>query len=190
MADPAPALSAARREPLDDLAPIIVRNRLAIAASGPASRFVLRGPEAIAGTVLAAVGHAAPGDLNRATLGGAWSALRLGPDEWLLVGPDGESLPVLEPGPCSLVDVGHRNVGLTVSGTLAAEVLSSGVMLDLDIEGFPVGMATRTLFTKAEIVLWRRAPDLFYIEVWRSFAVYLRALLAEAAREYSKIDRA
>src|SRR5215218_660781 len=137
MAEPAPALSAARREPFDDLPPIIVRNRLAIAASGPASRFVLRGPAAGAEAVHAALELSYPADLNRATLGAAWSALRLGPDEWLLIGPDGESLPVLEPGLCSLVDVGHRNVGLTVSGTLAAEVLSSGVMLDLDIEAFP-----------------------------------------------------
>jgi sarcosine oxidase, subunit gamma len=88
------------------------------------------------------------------------------------------------------VDVSHRNLGLRVSGTLATEVLSSGVMLDLDVEAFPVDTATRTLFTKAEIVLWRRAPDLFHVEVWRSFAVYLRALLAEAAREYARTDRA
>jgi sarcosine oxidase subunit gamma len=204
MADPAPALAAARREPFDDLPPITVRNRLSIDASGPASRFVLRGPSGAAGAVLEVLGLSSPGENNRATSQGtsqegtsqegtsqgAWSALRLGPDEWLLIGPDGEGLPVLEPGPCSLVDVSHRNVGLTVSGALATEVLSSGVMLDLDIETFPVDMATRTLFTKAEIVLWRRAPDLFHIEVWRSFAVYLRALLAEAAREHARPDRA
>jgi sarcosine oxidase subunit gamma len=193
MADPAASL-AARREPFDDLPPITVRNRLSIDASGPASRFVLRGPGGAAGMVLGALGLSSPGEINRATgqgtNEGAWSALRLGPDEWLLVGPDGEGIPVLEPGSCSLVDVSHRNVGLTVSGALCTEVLSSGVMLNLDIEAFPVDMATRTLFTKAEIVLWRRAPDLFHVEVWRSFAAYLRALLAEAAREYVRPDRA
>jgi sarcosine oxidase subunit gamma len=190
MADPAPALAATRREPFDDLPPITVRNRLTIDAGGLASRFVLRGPMATAGTVLGALGLPAPDGNNRATSEGAWSALRLGPDEWLLIGPDGEGIPAIEPGPYSLVDVSHRNVGLTVSGALCTDVLSSGVMLDLDIEAFPVDMATRTLFTKAEIVLWRRAPDLFHIEVWRSFAVYLRALLAEAAREHAKPDRA
>ncbi len=43
-------------------------------------------------------------------------------------------------------------------------------------------MATRTIFDKAEIVLWRRAATTFHVEVWRSFAPYLAASLAEAAR--------
>ena len=114
------------------------------------------------------------------------AALRLGPDEWLLIGPDGDGHPGARAGRCSLVDVGHRNVGLTVSGTLAAEVLSSGVMLDLDVAAFPVGMATRTLFTKAEIVLWRRAPTTSMSRSGAPSQPYLRAVLAEAAREYAR----
>jgi sarcosine oxidase subunit gamma len=43
-------------------------------------------------------------------------------------------------------------------------------------------MATLTLFDKAEIVLWRRAPATFHLEVWRSFSPYLMGSLAEAAR--------
>jgi len=45
-------------------------------------------------------------------------------------------------------------------------------------------MCTRTVFAKAEIVLWRTAPDAFRIEVWRSFTDYVARLLGEAAREY------
>jgi sarcosine oxidase subunit gamma len=45
-------------------------------------------------------------------------------------------------------------------------------------------MCTRTIFGKAEIVLWRRGPRSFHIEVWRSFAPYLLACLQEALREY------
>ena len=81
----------------------------------------------------------------------------------------------------------HRNVGLTVTGALAADILSTGVMLDLDPAAFPVGMATRTLFVKAEIVLWRKGPQAFHIEVWRSFAPYLHGLMGEAAREFIKV---
>jgi sarcosine oxidase subunit gamma len=33
-----------------------------------------------------------------------------------------------------------------------------------------------------EIVLWRRAETAFRVEVWRSFAPYLAASLAESAR--------
>ena len=189
MVDPVRALAAMRRETLADLVPIIIRSRLSIEATEPASRFVLRGPGAGAATVCKAFGVSPPDSINRATSEGERAILRLGPDEWLMIGPEGDGIPTLEAGSLSLVDVGHRDVGLSVSGPLATEVLSSGVMLDLDVAAFPVGTATRTLFTKAEIVLWRRGPDLFHIEVWRSFAPYLRAVLAEAAREYARADR-
>ena len=45
---------------------------------------------------------------------------------------------------------------------------------------FPVGMCTRTLFGKAEIVLWRMRADAWRIEVWRSFAPYVLGCLEEA----------
>jgi sarcosine oxidase, subunit gamma len=38
------------------------------------------------------------------------------------------------------------------------------------------------VFDKVEMVLWRRAQAAFHIELWRSFAPYLAASLAEAAR--------
>jgi sarcosine oxidase subunit gamma len=45
-------------------------------------------------------------------------------------------------------------------------------------------MCTRTVFGKAEIVLWRTAAETFRIEVWRSFAPYVLGCLEEAGREY------
>jgi sarcosine oxidase, subunit gamma len=42
-------------------------------------------------------------------------------------------------------------------------------------------MCTRTIFAKAEIVLWRRAKDSFRVEVWRSFAPYVSDFLKEAS---------
>jgi heterotetrameric sarcosine oxidase gamma subunit len=32
-------------------------------------------------------------------------------------------------------------------------------------------------------VLWRIAADIFHVEVWRSFAMYVTQLLAQAASE-------
>ena len=84
--------------------------------------------------------------------------------------------------PHSLVDVSHRQVGLDVRGAIAARALSAGCPLDLRISAFPIGMATRTMFDKAEIVLWRREDSAFQVEVWRSFAPYLVAALTEAAK--------
>jgi sarcosine oxidase, subunit gamma len=54
----------------------------------------------------------------------------------------------------------------------------------LDLGEFPVGMCTRTVLAKADIVLWRIRDDAFHLEVWRSFAGYVTGLLSEIAREF------
>ena len=63
---------------------------------------------------------------------------------------------------------------------MAADVLSAGCPLDLDLDEFQVGMCTRTLFGKAEVVIWRTATSSFRLEVWRSFAAYVIGLLDAA----------
>lgn len=83
--------------------------------------------------------------------------------------------------PHSLVDVSDRQVGIVVSGPDAEAVLSVGCPLDLDQATFPVGMCTRTVLSKAEIVLWRTGTDSFHLEVWRSFSAYLHQFLTASA---------
>ena len=183
---------ATRREPLDGLAPITARSRLTIAAAPPGSRLVFRGPDSAAAAAGGAFGLALPETLNRAASDGTRTAFKLGPDEWLLLGPVEEEASLFSAieaavaQPHSLVDVSHRNVAIMLDGALAADVLNAGVMLDLELDAFPVGMATRTLFAKTEIVLWRKGPNSFHVEVWRSFAPYLHGLLSEASLEYIK----
>jgi len=46
-------------------------------------------------------------------------------------------------------------------------------------------MATRTMFMKADIVLWRTGAETFHIEVWRSFAPYVWSLLEVIGQEYT-----
>ena len=75
---------------------------------------------------------------------------------------------------------GHRQVGLVVTGPRAAELINAGCPLDLDLTAFPIGMCTRTILAKVEIVLWRTATDTFLIEVARSLAPYVVELLREA----------
>ena len=84
----------------------------------------------------------------------------------------------------SSVDVSHRDTALTVSGPRAAWVINAFCALDLHPAAFPVGMCTRTVLGKAEIVLWRTAAEMFRIEVARSFAPYVWACLEEARREF------
>ena len=59
--------------------------------------------------------------------------------------------------------------------TSAAEILMSGCPLDL--ERMAVGRGTRTIYETVEIVVIKRGAARFHIEVWRSFAPWLRAAL-------------
>jgi sarcosine oxidase subunit gamma len=143
-------------------------------------RLVLRGDPTAFGPDLALprrVGSAA--DL------GEVAALCLGPDEWLLLGARGEAsiaaLRSFDGETGAAVDVGNRQLALLVEGPRASELLNAGCPLDLHVASFPPGRCTRTLLGKAEIVLWRRAPEQFHAEVARSFAAYVWAFLAEAA---------
>jgi sarcosine oxidase subunit gamma len=120
----------------------------------------------------------------------ARAALWLGPDEQLLLSSvgDGPALArqlegALAALPHSLVDVSHRQIAFEVAGALAQTVLNAGCPLDLHPVSFPVGMCTRTVLGKADIVLWRTGADTFHVEVWRSFADYASRFLAEAAHE-------
>ncbi len=81
------------------------------------------------------------------------------------------------------MDVSGRQIGLAVMGPGSNAMLAAGCPLDLD--RFDVGCCTRTLLGKAEIVLWRTAPMGWRVEVWRSFAAYVRALLAQAGRDWA-----
>ncbi len=176
------------RSPLEGLA-LAQRSRFALSEAPYAARFILRGGEAVRVACGMAFGADLPAALGVAGEGGKRVALWLGPDEWLLIA-DSADAPnivetlesVLEGTAHSLVDVSHRQIGLVASGPAAARVLNAGCPLDLGLRAFPVGFATRTVFDKVEIVLWRRAEATFHIEIWRSFASYLAASLAEAAR--------
>jgi sarcosine oxidase subunit gamma len=152
MADPLPATPA-------------VHDGVTIAAAPAAARYSLRtrSPEGLPPILKAAAyaeGH----------------ALGLGPDEWLLLLPDGAPPPAIE-GVHALTDIGHRNVGFAIDGPNAAALLQRGVALDLALAGFPVGKVTRTLHEGVEVLLWRTGEARFHVEVWRSFAGHLFAAL-------------
>ena len=174
------------RSPLEGLA-LPAGPRFALAEAPPAARFILRGGESVRVACGMAFGVEPPSRLGPAGGSEGRAALWLGPDEWLLIAdgaPDigGVLESVLDGTAHSLVDVSHRQIGLIAGGPAAARVLNAGCPLDLDPHAFPVGFATRTLFDKVEVVLWRRAETTFHVEVWRSFAPYLLGSLAEAAR--------
>ena len=164
--------------------------RASYRVAGPAARFIFRGADAAVATASAAFGTPLLLDPCRASQSVARIALWVGPDEWLLIAPrlEGELVAsvlakALGDTAHSLVDVSDRNCALLVSGPAVEDVLSAGCPLDLDLAAFPVGMCTRTLFAKADIVLWRTAATEFRIEVARSFRPYLEGMLELAVRD-------
>ena len=159
----------ARRDPVP---PEPVRLGAATIALAPtARRFSLRtrAPEGLPEAILTAAAYA----------GG--TALKLGPDEWLLVLPADAAAPGIG-GVHSLVEVSERNCAFEIGGAGAQALIQTGCPLDLAPAAFPVGKVTRTVFETVEIVLWRQSADRFRVEVWKSFAPWLRdALVLNAA---------
>ncbi len=167
----------------------LVSASAALRALPPATRYVLRGGSEVRAAAQSALGFGIPATACRATVEGDRAALWLGPDEWLLIGPQPPPsgfaaglAEALEGLAHSLVDVSHRQSALAVSGPQATTLLAAGCALDLDASAFPVDMCTRTMLAKAEIVLWRTEPQVFRLEVWRSFVAYVSQFLGEAAR--------
>ena len=156
----------------------------------PASRLVLRGGPQVLAAAAEALGLAHNDSPCRAVRNGDRAALWLGPDERLLIGPPeaGQEMAgllqrALAGMPHSLVETSHAQTAVELSGARAAAALNIGCPLDLDPAAFPVDMCTRTVFAKAQIVLWRRGPETFRVETARSFAPYVTKILALAARE-------
>lgn len=152
-------------------------------------QFAFRGRPAIVQRMGEVFGVALPPGPCRAATQGGRAALWLGPDEWLLVADPAEAdmveaelAALCDHQPASLVDVSHRNGFFLLSGPLAARILNAGCPLDLHPRNFPVGMCTRTVLGKAEIILWLTAPETFWIGVWRSYASYVRDFLVESRR--------
>ena len=156
----------------------------------PASRLVLRGgPQVLAAAAdtLSLPNSETP---CRAVRHGTRAALWLGPDERLLIGAAdaaeemyGLLRKALAGMPYSLVEISHAQTAFEVRDGRATAALNIGCPLDLDPASFPVDMCTRTVFAKAQIVLWRTDVETFRVETARSFTPYVTKILALAARE-------
>lgn len=161
---------------------------LNIRPAADAARFSLRIDPAEASAASKALGMALPEKIGGVSASGELCAICLGPDEWHVIVPlaHGHALEsrfadlygtVIH----SLVDIGHREVGIEIEGAAAALVLQSAIAFD--VGAMPVGSGCRTIFDRAQIVLLRVAEDRFRIEVWQSFADHVWGLLQAASRE-------
>jgi sarcosine oxidase subunit gamma len=131
----------------------------------------------------------APGTVASAP-DGERHALWLGPDEWLVVGPDG-SAPSIErairdasaDALVTTVDASANRVGIDVVGPAARELLGFGCSIDLDPPAFGPDRCAQTLLARAAVIIWGTGgaeATTYRILVRPSFAGYLGAWLADA----------
>ncbi|MEV5538548.1 sarcosine oxidase subunit gamma family protein [Saccharopolyspora shandongensis] len=121
------------------------------------------------------------------------AALWLGPDEWLLVAPDGRAAELvasvrgaLADSLGSTVDVSANRTALRLSGPLSREVLEKICSLDLHPRSFTPGHCAQTLLGRTQAILWQLTPEPAYrILVRNSFADYLADLLLDAVQEFA-----
>ncbi|MFA5121750.1 sarcosine oxidase subunit gamma [Zavarzinia sp.] len=157
----------------------------------PAAAYIFRGRAPAQVAAATAFGLPLPQEACTSAEIGARAVLWLGPDEWQLLAPEAEAEAIqaafaehLAGTPHSLVPVGERNVAFEIEGPEAEAVLNAHCPLDLHITCFAIGMCTRTLYGKAEILLWRLGAQRFYVGCWRSFLPYVWGLTREARLEY------
>jgi sarcosine oxidase subunit alpha len=184
--------------------------RLSILA--PTLRLSIRAGASAATAIGLALGVLLPTVPCRSVIGRTRAALWMGPDEWLIVAPETETDLAakavkaafggnakggnIQPGntqgtksgalhAASVVDVSHRSRTLEITGPQAAWCLNGFCALDVDLSAFPVGMCTRTRLGAAEVLLWRIAPEVFHVDVARSFVPYVWACLEEVRLEFT-----
>lgn len=127
---------------------------------------------------------ALPG-VNRFIGAGGLLVLWLGPDEWLLIAPDGmvewESRlrNAIGADQGAVVDVSANRVGFELSGPAARDVLASCCALDLHPRAFGPGGCGQTLIAKAQVILAQTDLETYRILVRPSFANYVAAWLED-----------
>lgn len=153
------------------------------------SKFVLRvGLDALS-RLDAPLGLALPRAPLRAAFGEGIGAMRLGPDEWLIVVEPARAQALeaavnaaLRGVPAAFVDISHRMTEIAVEGPAWRELIAAGCPLDLDPAVAPPGFASRSLLGKCETVIVVREVNAASLFVDRSFAPYAMDFLEEAAK--------
>ena len=122
-----------------------------------------------------------PRQANRSVRDGDRRVCWLGPDEWLLIGPDGAWSELaadlgreLEGHHHALTDIGSGHALIRLEGDLAPALLARGCSLDLHHSAFTLDACAQTHVARAQVLLIKvDQPAVFELLVRRSFADYL-----------------
>ena len=166
-------------------------DRLAIRELAFLSQVDLRadpGDVAVMERLRAGLGLALPQIPNTTSSGGDRSALWLGPDEWLVTGPEdqqelieGALRSALSDAPGAVTDVSANRTVVELRGPLARDVLATGCPVDLHPRVFGPGRCAQTLLGKAQVIVQLAEPTpAFWIYVRSSFAGYVADWVLDA----------
>ncbi len=115
----------------------------------------------------------------------------MGPDEWLLIVPQGEEFATeqrlreaLAGQHIQIVNVSGGQTLVELSGEKVRELLKKSTPYDVHPSNFPVGKAVGTHFAKSQLVIRHTAEDVWELVVRRSFADYIWLWLQDASAEY------
>ena len=175
---------------LDTPSEILAANpHVCISRAAAVARFSLRARGDLA-PIEAALGMALPARIGAGAQKGARTALRLGPDEWVVqTAPDDAGAVVAaldaiyDNAPHSFVDVSGREITLVIEGPQAMDLLCVGMARDP--QDIATGDARRLNFDGVTVVLWRDGPYRVRMDVWHSFVPHVLGLLETAMREFA-----
>jgi sarcosine oxidase subunit gamma len=145
--------------------------------------------------VKAVTGLDLPAEANRFTESGDRACLWLGPDEWLIVGPDGNQADLIKGlrtafagQHAAVTDVSESRTTILLQGPRARDLLQKGTPLDLHSRVFQPGQCAQSHIAGANITL-RQLDDAptYEILVLASFAEHLWLWLESAAREFRTV---
>jgi sarcosine oxidase subunit gamma len=128
---------------------------------------------------------------NTVTSRGDRRAFWLGPDEWLVVGPEDQEKALVQSlldglGGAfgSVVDVSANRTTLEVGGPKARDILAQGIPIDLDPLFFGPSNCAQTLLAKAHVIVeGRNEEGTLHLYIRSSFASYVADWLLDAATE-------
>ncbi len=163
--------------------PFLTQLNLRVDAEGPA-----------APALHEALGTPLPVTPNTSVRSGDLTVLWLGPDEWLVIAPDGSSEDLekalrqalgIEPG--AVVNLSAHRTTIELSGERAREILSKGCSLDLHPSVYTETSCAQTLLARAPVLLQARggADPAYWLLVRASYATYVARWLIDASVEYS-----
>lgn len=128
-----------------------------------------------------------------ATAAATTTTLWLGPDEFLVVGPEESAagtlaaalVAALGDGAGQAIDLASNRTTFELAGPSARAVLEKSCAADLHPRSFATGTAITTEITKIPTILWKAGDESFQIFPRASFADYLGRWFLDGMREFA-----